>query len=177
VGIKSLLRNLTKLVLMGLGGVAGALAMVWARDNSDWVTIHLPSIMAPGSGTPIEYEARIYGIVAISFGAGLLSCLWIVLAIWFRAVRRERRLAKSLGQLEAQVAESRGLRLDRDAAVPALPGGAGEPRYDDFDELDRDSEPGVLSGENRLPAGYDDCDDDASPPSDPSVEKARVGGG
>jgi hypothetical protein len=174
VGIKTLLQNLTKLLLMGLGGVAGALAVIWARENSDWVTVRLPSIMAPGSGVPLEYEARVYGIVALSFCAGVLSCLWIVLAIWFRAVRRERRLAKALGQLEQQVTESRGLRLDQSEHVPALPEGGLPPeaRYDDFDELDRDSEPGLGSGESRLPPGYED--DDEGPPA--GDEKARDGG-
>jgi hypothetical protein len=173
VGIKTLLQNLTKLVLMGLGGVVGALAVIWARENSDWVTIRLPSIMAPGSALPLEYEARVYGIVALSFCAGMVSCLWIVLAIWLRAVRRERRLAKALGQLEQQVAETRGLRLAEPESVPALTDGEPrpEPRYDDFDELDRDSEPGVLAGESRLPPGYDDDDDE--PLGD---EKARHGG-
>lgn len=170
MGIKALLQNLTKLLLMGLGGVAGALAVIWARENSDWVTIRLPAIMAPGSGVPLEYEARTYGIVALSFCAGVLSCLWVVFAIWLRAVRRERRLAKALGQLEQQVAESRGLRLAGPEPVPALTDGSvpPEPRYADFDELDRDSEPGVLAGESRLPPGYEDDDSD-EPLSDEKV--------
>jgi len=179
VGIKTLLQNLMKLVLMGMGGVAGALAVIWARDNSDWVTIRFPSIMAPGSGIPLEYEARIWGIVALSFSAGVLSCLWIVLAIWLRAVRRERRLAKALGQLEEQVAESRRFRLAEPEAVPALTEGSVPPerRYDDFDELDRDSEPGVLSGESRLPPGYEDDVEEQRLGEVARGEKARDGGG
>jgi hypothetical protein len=163
VGLRSLLRNLTKLVLMGLGGVLGALVVVWARANSDWATIRLPAVMVPGSSQPVEYEAMVYAVVALSFAAGVFASFWIVLAVWIRAVRRERRLASSLERLETQVAETRGFHLNQDRTLPALPKPnerRNEQAYEDFDELEQDSMHGLLSDTTQLPEGYDDNDVD-----------------
>lgn len=162
MGLQALLKNATKLVLMGLGGVLGAAVMVWARANSDWVTIRIPSVMVPGSGEPIEYEAQVWGIVALSFAGGVLSCIWIALAVWLRSVQRERRLARVLEQVEEQIRASRtpGL-LGSDEAL-ALP--ASRPSWRDlslreFDELDPEDDHELLANESDLPEGYDELDE------------------
>lgn len=175
MGLRALLRNLTKLVLLGLGGVLGAIVVVWARANSDWATLRLPPMMVPGSNESVEYEARVYALVVLSFAAGLLASVWIALTIWVRAVRRERRLARALERLEAQVAETRGLRLGSAEPVPALPASQkadSEPHFEDFDDIEGDSEPGLISDVVRLPAGYDDLDD-VEAVDEPSDEELR----
>lgn len=165
MGLKALIRTLTKLVLIAVGGVLGALAVVWAGDNSDWVTIRLPAMMVPGSGRAVEYEAKLYGVVALAFTAGVLSCFWIALAIWARAVRRERRLSKVLERLEAQVKATRELHLSEQNKTPALAAPSvvvKEEHFEDFEELDQDSEPELLSDTSQLPEGYDEPDDEFS---------------
>jgi hypothetical protein len=169
VGLKALIRTLTKLVLIAVGGVLGALAVVWAGDNSSWVTIRLPAMMVPGAGRAIEYEARLYGVVALSFSAGVLSCFWIALAIWARAVRRERRLSKVLERLEAQVKATRELHLSEEDQAPALAASnrsEKEDRFEDFEELDQDDEPELISDTSQLPEGYDEPEDEFEDPGD-----------
>lgn len=163
MGLKALIRTLTKLVLIGVGGVLGALAVVWAGDNSDWVTIRLPSMMALGADRAVEYEARLYGVVALAFLAGVLSCFWVALAIWARALRRERRLSKVLERLEAQVKATRELHLSEQDQTPALAASnqlEKDEHFEDFEELDQDSEPELLSDTSLLPEGYDEPDDE-----------------
>ncbi len=163
MSLRTLVRNATKLILMGLGGVLGAAVMVWARANSDWVTIRIPSVMVPGSGDPLEYEAKVWGMVALSFACGVLSCFWIALAVWLRAVRRERRLARALEHFEEQIRESRELYLPDAEDELALPPPArpwNDRPLSDLDDVDHDEEEDLLTGANGLPSGYDEPDDD-----------------
>lgn len=160
MGLRALLKNLTKLVLMGLGVVLGVLIVIWSRSNADWVVIRFPDIMSLGSSEDIEYEARLYGIVALSFSAGVLSCLWFALAIWIRAVRRERRLAKVLEDVEAQVAETQKLHFAPEQSIKSLPSpGENSANFEDFDEIDEDNETRLISDTSRLPEGYDELGD------------------
>ncbi len=146
--LKPLLRNVATIGLIGLGGVLGAAAVVWVRSNSDWVTVRLPAEMAPGSARDVEYEARVWGIAAIAFCAGLLSTFWIALAVWLRALRRERRLARTLERLDQQVEAKRTIREDALIA-----------RHADFDDLEAE-DAALLVAPEELPEGYEAVDDD-----------------
>lgn len=146
---------------MGLGGVLGALVVIWAGANDEWATVRMPAVMIPGSQQPVEYEARVYALVAISFFTGVMASLGIALTIWVRSVRRERRLARALERLEAQVAETRGLHLhSSNQDLLEAKGSKRDPHYEDFDELEQDSIQGLLSDSIRLPEGYDDPEDE-----------------
>lgn len=167
MNVKPLLRNAARLGLLAIGGVVGAVAVVWVRANSDWAVVRLPSMMAPGSTQDIEYEARVYGIVAIAFGAGLLTSMWLAVAVWLRAMRRERRLIQNLEQVERQVASKRAVRLDSDAgpAKPSFEGAPPEPGGLLEGLADLDDDP-LLSDAPSLPPAYyepGDDEDDAPP--------------
>jgi hypothetical protein len=163
VALRALLQNVARLLVLAVAGVLGALVVVWARANTEWAPVNVPAVMAPGQARPLEYEARIYAIVGVSYLAGVVTCVWLALAVWVRAVRRERRLARALERLEAQIdagrppaASSRPIDPLAPLAghVPSLP--APRTAATLADGVDR----GLLSDAPRLPAGYDDLDDD-----------------
>ncbi len=168
MGLQALLKNATKLLLLGLGGVLGAAVMVWAWANDAWVTINLPSVLVPGSEAPIEYEAKVWGVVALSFGGGALSCLWIAIYVWFRSVRRERRLSRILEQVEAKMKlsdELEGVDFDDSLALPEANLPEKGRRLSKLEVLDDDTADLFLSGSAGLPRAYDDPEDD-EPPED-----------
>jgi hypothetical protein len=178
VSFQALVKNATKLFLMGLGGVLGAAAMVWARVNSDWITIRIPGVMVPGSDQPLEYEARVWGVVALAFATGVLTCCWLVIAVWLRSVRRERRLARVLEQVEAKM-RLRGVRdlasFDETLALPSSGAAKRGGAIRDFEELEHD-EDAIPRGSNGLPSMYDDPDD-GEPDDSPVTEPAPGGRG
>ncbi len=167
MGLQALLKNATKLLLMGLGGVLGAAVMVWAWANDTWVTISIPSVLVPGSELPLEYEAKVWGVVALAFAGGALSCIWIALYVWVRSMRRERRLARILEQVEEKMKladELGGVGLDDALALPET---TDEPsqqrRLSKLEVLEDDDDDLFLSGSAGLPRAYDDPEDDDLP--------------
>ena len=169
--LRPLLRNAARIGLLAVGGVMGAIAVVWVRANSDWATVRLPAVMAPGTAEDVEYEARVYAIVAIAFAAGVLASFWVAVAVWLRAVARERRLSQLAQRVEREVKATRELHEDvlrqREAlAVPALARGGRPSPFDEFESLDEDR---LLAEASELPPGYGG----AEPPADDEGEDDR----
>ena len=118
----------------------------------------------------------------LSFAGGVVSCFWITLAVWLRSLRRERRLARVLEQVEARLTESRNNELAAEPGTLALPapyGTSGRPLVSELEEFGRDEDSGITSVALSLPRGYDD--DDQDDPIDPifaeSEEQEEPDGG